>query len=106
MLVDSHAHLHFSTSPRKAGLRGTGVDDLEETLERARTAGVGAIITVGTTIEESKKAIGVSDKFSTGDLAIYASVGIHPKDGKADIEKFGLSHCFETLKQIARSSSK
>ena len=93
MLVDSHAHLDF-------------VDDLEKALVRAKEAGVKKIFSIGTNLEESKKAIEISNKYSSADLKIYATCGIHPKDGRADVEKFGLLHCFETLKQIARSSNK
>ena len=90
MLVDSHAHLEV-------------IDDLEGTLDRAKDAGVSKILAIGASIETSKRAVEISDKLSTDDLAIYAAVGIHPKDGRADVEKFDLLRCFETLKQIAGS---
>ena len=90
MLVDSHAHLEV-------------IDDLEGTLDRAKDAGVSKILAIGASIETSKRAVEISDKLSTDDLAIYTAVGIHPKDGRADVEKFGLLRCFETLKQIAGS---
>ncbi len=93
MLVDSHAHLEV-------------IDDLEGTLDRAKDAGVSKILAIGASIETSKRAVEISDKLSTDDLAIYAAVGIHPKDGRADVEKFGLLRCFETLKQIAGSSNR
>ncbi|OGD98874.1 hypothetical protein A3A49_02660 [Candidatus Curtissbacteria bacterium RIFCSPLOWO2_01_FULL_38_11b] len=89
-----------------AGLRGASVDNLDDVLVRAREAGVRKIITVGTTLEESKKAIEIAENLSDKKLQIYASVGIHPKDGKGDVEKFGLLSCFETLKQIVGSSDK
>ena len=93
MLVDSHAHLEV-------------IDDLEGTLDRAKDAGVSKILAIGASIETSKRAVEISDKLSTDDLAIYAAVGIHPKDGRADVEKFDLLRCFETLKQIAGSSNR
>src|SRR3989344_2562984 len=93
MLVDSHAHLE-------------AVDDLEGSLKRAKEAGVGKIITIGTSLASSRKAIEIADKFSAGDLQIYATCGLHPRDAKGEIDNLGLLHCFETLKQIAKSSSK
>ena len=93
MLVDSHAHLE-------------AVDDLEGSLKRAKEAGVGKIITIGTSLASSRKAIEIADKFSAGDLQIYATCGLHPRDAKGEIDNLGMFHCFETLKQIAKSSSK
>ena len=47
MLVDTHAHLDF---PEFA-------DDFDAILHRAKEAGVGRIITIGTTLKSSRKAI-------------------------------------------------
>ena len=98
MLIDTHAHLE-------------AVDDLEDSLKRAKEAGVGKIITIGTSLASSKKAIEIADppshKASEGQEnipEIYATVGIHPKDGKSEVEKFGLHQCIDTLKQLAVSS--
>ena len=91
--VDTHAHLE-------------AVDDLDGVLNRAKNIGVGVIVTIGTSLETSKKAVKIAKEFSTDNLKIYAICGIHPKDGKSDIEKFGLYRCIKTLKQIAKSSKK
>ncbi|MBI2326890.1 TatD family hydrolase [Candidatus Curtissbacteria bacterium] len=94
-------------------------DDIDDWIERAKEAGVRKIINVGTSIEASKKSVEIAEKYSENgsrikfgmtkedDFQIFASVGIHPQDGKGDVKKFGsLLHCFETLKQIAESSKK
>ena len=47
--------------------------DLEQTLERARRAGVGQIVATGTTVEESRTAAGIADRFD-----LYATAGVHP----------------------------
>ncbi len=65
MLCDSHTHLDLF--PREA---------LGPMLERARAAGVGIIITVGTTLESSALAVGLAH---TDDI-LCAGVGIHPMD--------------------------
>jgi len=92
MLVDTHAHLET-------------VDDLEGVLENAKDAGVSKIITIGTSIKASKKCVQIAEQRRTG-TQIYATVGIHPKDGKGEVEKLGLARCIDTLKQIVRSSKK
>lgn len=64
MLVDTHAHLDF---PEFAG-------DVEALLRRARDAGVSKIIAIGTTLQSSRNAIHLAERYSE----IYAVVGIHP----------------------------
>ena len=64
MLVDTHAHLDF---PEFA-------DDLDVILDRAREAGVERIVTIGTTLKSSRKAIECAEEYSE----VYAVVGIHP----------------------------
>ena len=64
MLVDTHAHLDF---PEFA-------DDFDAILYRAKEAGVGRIVTIGTTLKSSRKAI----EFAEQHRQIYAVVGIHP----------------------------
>jgi len=93
MLVDSHCHLD-STS------------DFKDVIKRAKSNEIDKIITVGTSIESSKKSLEIAEEYSNDDLKIYAAVGIHPQDGKEDSEKFGLDLCIHTLKEIANSSER
>ena len=92
-LVDSHAHLDF-------------VEDLEGALKSAKAAGVNKIISVGTMLEESKRMIGLAQKHSDSSLKIWTTAGIHPKDGKEEVEKFGIDESIDRLKTIAQSSTK
>jgi TatD DNase family protein len=64
MLTDTHAHLDY---PDFSG-------DFEDVLERARQAGVHRIVTIGTGIESSRRAIALAEKYPS----IYAVVGLHP----------------------------
>ena len=64
MLIDTHAHLDY---PDYA-------DDLDAVIERAREAGVTRIITIGTGIESSRRAIALAERFSN----VFAVVGVHP----------------------------
>ncbi|XHR30739.1 MAG: TatD family hydrolase [Chthoniobacteraceae bacterium] len=64
MLTDSHAHLDF---PEFEG-------QIDAVLERAAQAGVTRIVTIGATLESSRKALEIAEKHPQ----IYAAVGIHP----------------------------
>ncbi|MEQ1858332.1 MAG: TatD family hydrolase [Chthoniobacteraceae bacterium] len=66
MLTDTHAHLDF---PDFAA-------DLDAVLNRARKAGVHRFITIGTTIEGSRRAIELADRFPM----VWATVGVHPSN--------------------------
>ena len=103
MLVDSHAHLEVSTSPR--GLRGASIDDLEGVLARAKESGVEKIVTIGTSIDSSKKAIEIAQQYSTNDLQSFATCGLHPKDAASDIHQNPL-HYNSVLESIVLSSDK
>ena len=65
MLVDCHAHLDpFSDN------------ELPEIIDRAEAAGVGVIISAGTTVESSQRSIELSARFP----GFFSGVGIHPMD--------------------------
>lgn len=71
MFIDTHAHL---VAPEFN-------DDREAVIERAREAGVEAIIVPGTDLASSRDAVSLAEKYDF----IYACVGIHPHEAaKAD----------------------
>ena len=82
-LIDSHAHLDA----------GQFTSDLPQVLERARQKGVRYIVTVGTDLISSIRAIEIANRYPF----VYTSIGIHPHDankaGEADLKK---------LKDLAR----
>jgi TatD DNase family protein len=86
-LVDTHAHLHF---PDFAA-------DLDEVLERARTAGVAAVVTVGTDRDTNPAAAALAERHA----GVYATVGVHPHDA-ADATDADLA----AMERLARSSAK
>jgi TatD DNase family protein len=61
---DTHAHLDF---PDYSG-------DVADVVARAGEAGITKIITIGTTLENSRKALALADRFEN----VYAAVGWHP----------------------------
>lgn len=63
-LIDTHAHLDFEEFEA----------DLEGVVARAAEAGVTRIITIGTGIESSRRAVALTERFPN----VYAAVGIHP----------------------------
>ncbi len=64
MLIDTHAHLDY---PDFAG-------DFEAVLQRATDAGVTRIITIGTSVESSRRAVDLAEKYPN----IFAVIGVHP----------------------------
>jgi TatD DNase family protein len=66
MLIDSHAHLEMKEFD----------SDREEVIKRARKDGVDYIVTVGTNLSLSRKAVWLAHQYEN----IYATIGIHPHD--------------------------
>ena len=64
MLIDTHAHLDY---PDFAG-------DFEDILRRATEAGVTRIITIGTSVESSRRAVELAEKYPN----VFAVIGVHP----------------------------
>lgn len=64
MFYDTHAHLDF---PDYAA-------DLPKVIERAQAAGIAKIITIGTNLESSRRAIKLAEQFPS----VFAAVGWHP----------------------------
>ncbi|MDE2998834.1 MAG: TatD family hydrolase [Gemmatimonadota bacterium] len=87
MLVDTHAHLNF---PQFKG-------DEKATIRRARKAGVGIIVNVGTNLKVSRSALDLARPHE----GVYATVGFHPHDVElADAD--GL----KALKRLASGNGK
>ena len=66
LFFDTHAHLDY---PDYA-------PDLAEVVARAQAAGITKIISIGTSLESSERAIRLAEKFP----AVYAAVGWHPTE--------------------------
>lgn len=84
-LVETHAHLDY---PDFAG-------DFDEVLRRATEAGVTRIITIGTSIESSRRAVDLAEKFPN----IFAVIGVHP----TYVEESG-EDVMTPLRELAKSS--
>jgi len=67
-MIDTHCHLEMSEFD----------EDREEVIQRARDAGIEAIITIGSDLKGNIGSLELSRKYGF----IYSSIGIHPHDAK------------------------
>jgi len=87
MLIDSHAHLEMKEFD----------SDREEVIQRAGSEGVDFIITVGTNLKLSSKAVALAGRYEN----IYATVGVHPHDvAKTD------KNTFDAIKELVKTHKK
>ena len=66
MFYDTHAHLDYPDYR----------DDFAEVIARAQAAGISKMISIGTSLDSSERAIRLAEKFPS----IFAAVGWHPSD--------------------------
>jgi TatD DNase family protein len=71
MLVDSHCHLDF---PEFA-------PELDAVVARARAAGVGVCVSIGTTLAKFPGVRAVAERFDD----VWCSVGVHPHEAKDEL---------------------
>ncbi len=66
--IDTHCHLEMDEFNL----------DRNEVIERAKNAGIEAVITIGSDLKGNKGALELSEKYDS----VYAAVGFHPHDAK------------------------
>jgi TatD DNase family protein len=81
-MIDSHAHL---TDIRFA-------DEIDQLLERAREAGLEAVVSIGTRVDDSRAAAALAASHPL----VYASAGIHPHSAEDASDE-----AFADLREIA-----
>jgi len=85
-VIDTHAHLD-------------ALDDAPEALARAREAGVGRVVTIGTTLDSCRTALELADR----EEGVFVSLGLHPHEagtaGPAEVEE--LAGLLEHPKAVA-----
>lgn len=84
MLIDTHAHLDY---PEFAG-------DFAEMLARAEAADVREIISIGTSVESSRRAVELAEKHPS----VFAVIGVHP----TNFEEAG-GDAIAQLRELAKS---
>jgi TatD DNase family protein len=88
-LIDTHSHLDFPDFNQ----------DRRDVIERARKAGLGFIINIGSSVEASERSLGLAREYDM----VYASIGIHPhyaKDVKGEVPD-GLKRLIREDKVVA-----
>lgn len=87
MFIDTHTHIHQHDS-----------SEIADIVSRAVAANVGAIITAGVTVEDSRRAIAVARKHER----IFAGVGVHPTDltGPLNDEDIAILNDLATLPEV------
>jgi TatD DNase family protein len=80
-MIDSHAHVHDRAFD----------SDREAVIERAKAAGVAAIVTVGCDLADSRRALRAART-----LGLQASIGVHPHEAKGAPEDLA-----RALEQVA-----
>ena len=83
MLIDTHAHLDYPDF----------ADDFGDVLGRATDAGVTRIITIGTSIASSRRAVELAEAHKH----VYAVIGVHPTSDET------AEDVMEPLRELARS---
>ncbi len=84
MLIETHAHLDYSDF----------APDFEEILQRATDGGVTRIITIGTSVASSRRAVELAEKHAN----IFAVIGVHPTS-----DDDGVDDVMSPLRELARS---
>src|SRR3954469_10729591 len=64
MLIETHAHLDYPDF----------APDFDDILQRATDAGVTRIVTIGTSVESSRRAVELAEKYPN----VFAVIGVHP----------------------------
>jgi len=85
MLIDTHAHLDY---PDFAA-------DFDDVLARANEAGVTRILTIGTSVASSRRAVELAEKYEN----VFAVIGVHPSYAEEAEEDV-----ITPLRELAKSS--
>ena len=72
MIVDSHCHLDFPDF----------ADELDAVVARARTAGIGRMVTISTRVKRFAQVAAVAERFPD----VYCSVGTHPHNAHEELD--------------------
>src|SRR5579864_4536205 len=64
MLIETHAHLDYPDF----------APDFDDVLRRATEADVTRVITIGTSVESSRRAVDLAERYSN----VFAVIGVHP----------------------------
>ena len=81
MLVDSHCHLNFEQLS----------SELDDVVARARAAGVGHMLTIGTKLREFAAVRAIAEGYDN----IHCSVGVHPNEAESENDEVSTAKLIE-----------
>ena len=84
MLIETHAHLDYPDF----------APDFADVLQRAKEAGVTRIITIGTSLESSMRAVELAEKYPS----VFAVIGVHPTHAEEAADDV-----IDPLRELAKS---
>jgi len=73
MIIDSHCHLDYEPL----------IDNINQVLLNAKNNNVANLLTIGTSLESSKKVLDIVNKYPN----VYGAIGIHPNSTSGNLEK-------------------
>ena len=73
MIIDSHCHLDYEPL----------VDNIDQVLLNAKKKNIENLLTIGTSLESSKKVLEIVNKYPN----VYGAVGIHPNSTTGNLGK-------------------
>lgn len=82
-LVDTHCHIQFADYPVETA----------KVLDSAHAAGVGQMLCVGCTLEDSRAAVDFAERYGE----VYATIGLHPHEAKEYVHNHAALQAFRDL---------
>ena len=73
MIIDSHCHLDYEPL----------INNIDQVLLNAKKNNILNLLTIGTSLESSKKVLDIVNKYPE----VYGAIGIHPNSTSGNLEK-------------------
>ena len=78
MIIDSHCHLDYEPL----------VNNIDQVLLNAKKVNITNLLTIGTSLESSKKVLEIVSKYPN----VYGAIGIHPNSTTGNLDKLDEIH--------------
>ena len=73
MIIDSHCHLDYEPL----------INNIDQVLLNAKNENITNLLTIGTSLESSKKVLEIVNKYPN----VYGAIGIHPNSTTGNLDK-------------------
>ena len=88
MIIDSHCHLDYEPL----------INNIDQVLLNAKNNDITNLLTIGTSLESSKKVLDIVNKYSN----VYGAIGIHPNSASGNLDKLDELRVIEKKRKIYR----